>query len=288
MVLRLWKPLARLVSEAGEVHEFGGLAVGFFDPFDDFFGLRRVFELDGDDAIDGEFFDRVKVREKFDDATAGREVAVDLAVAIAEVNVDGFAFQFRQVGGAAVRKDEMADIDVGADARMIALVNEAGHGVDAVEEAEAKGLELEGDVDAPGVGVIANAAASLEAPLPLGGGRNDFALPDVFAEDEQDVFGAPRGGEVDELLAALDVEIADGLVEIDEAGGDDREGNDGQVEFLGGAFDERDFFGGNGHGFGENIDGVEADAGDVLKARGRVDTDLLKSAVDDAQFHGKS
>ena len=85
----------------------------------------------------------------------------------------------------------MADIDVCADARVRAFVNEANHGIDAVEQTEAERFKFEGDIDSYFVSVISEAAAGFEAPLPLRGGWNDFALPDVFAEDEEDVFRAP-------------------------------------------------------------------------------------------------
>ena len=45
-----------------------------------------------DDAVDVEFFDGLKVGREFYYSPARREVAVDFAVAIAEVDVNGFVF----------------------------------------------------------------------------------------------------------------------------------------------------------------------------------------------------
>jgi len=56
---------------------------------------------------------------------------------------------------------------------MIAFVHEADHSIHAVEQAQAERLEFEGDVYVLPVGVIAEAAAAFETPLPLGFGRND-------------------------------------------------------------------------------------------------------------------
>src|SRR6516165_4624766 len=41
----------------------------------------------------------------------------------------------------------------------------------------------------------------------------------------------------------------------------------------------------NGHGFGEDVHAIEADAGDVLEADCGVHTGLAERAVDDAKFH---
>ena len=95
----------------------------------------------------------------------------------------------------------MADVDVRAHARMAALVDEAHHRIDVVEQAEAERFQFQRDVDFLLCRVIAESSAGFEAPLPLGFGGNDFALPDVFPEHEQDIFRAPLGGEVDEFFA---------------------------------------------------------------------------------------
>lgn len=58
---------------------------------------------------------------------------MDLAVAIAEVHVNCFAFETFHVTWRGVRQDEVANINVSAHVRMSAFVNEANHGVDAIE-----------------------------------------------------------------------------------------------------------------------------------------------------------
>ena len=42
----------------------------------------------------------------------------------------------------------------------------------------------------------------------------------------------------------------------------------------------------NADRFGENIDAIEADPGDVFEAGGGIDAGLVEGAVDDAEFHG--
>ena len=89
------------------------------------------------------------------------------AVAVAEVHVDGFPFELFQVGGASVGKDHVADVNVGPHARIVAFVNETGHGANAIEQAEAEGFQFQSNVYVFPVGVIAEAAAAFKTPLPL-------------------------------------------------------------------------------------------------------------------------
>ena len=69
-------------------------------------------------------------------------------------------------------------------------------------------------IDATAIRVIAEPPAAFDGPLPLRGGRDDFALPEILAQHEQDVLRAPFAGEVDELPAALQVKLAHGRLKI--------------------------------------------------------------------------
>ena len=211
----------RSAAEAREVHQAGGLPVGFLNPFDDVRRVRRIFELDGDGAVDVQFLDRLEIRLEFDDAAARGQVAVDFAVAIADVDMDGFAFEFGQINRAGVGQHEVADVDIGAHARVVALVHETRHGGHTVEQAQPERLQLECDIDFLLVGVIAEDVTGLDSPAPLLGRRDDFPLPNVFAEHEENVFRTPLSSKVDEGFAALHVEGAYGFVEVDKAGRDD-------------------------------------------------------------------
>ncbi len=77
----------------------------------------------------------------------------------------------------------MADIDVGSHAGMGALVDEARHFADAVEQAHAEGLKFERNIQVFAVGVVAQLAAGLDRPPPLVRGRDHFALPQILAQD---------------------------------------------------------------------------------------------------------
>src|SRR5688572_20962409 len=68
-------------------HDLVGLLVGFGDPFDDAAGLRRVFQLDADGAVEPCVADGGEVALDRRHAAAGREVAVRLAVAVGQVHV---------------------------------------------------------------------------------------------------------------------------------------------------------------------------------------------------------
>ncbi len=272
-------------AEAREVHQASGLPVGFLNPFVDVRRVRRIFELDGDGALDVQFLDRLKIRLEFDDAAARGQVAVDFAVAIADVDMDGFAFELGQINRAGVGQHEVADVDIGVHARVGAFVHKTRHGGHTVEQAQSERLQLECDVDFLLVGVIAEDATGLDSPAPLLGRRDDFSLPNVFAEHEENVFRAPLSGKVNEGFAALHVEGAHGFVEVDKTGRDDGKRNDGQVVFPAGVQHQVFFLWGNRHGFREDVHAIEADAGDVLEAGCGVHAGLAERAVDDAKFH---
>src|ERR1700736_3791571 len=146
-------------------------------------------------------------------------------------------------------------------------------------------LRLERDVDFLFVGVVAEDATGLDSPAPLFGRRDDFSLPNVFAEHEENVFRTPLSSKVDEGFAALHVEGAYGFVEVDKAGRDDGKRNDGQVFFPARVQHQVFFLRGNGHGLREDVHAIEADAGDVLEADCGVHAGLAERAVDDAKFH---
>src|SRR5262249_56131507 len=118
-------------------------------------------------------------------------------------------------------QEEVGDVDIGAHGGVGALVHETCHGGHTVEQAQPERLQLECDVDFLLIGVIAEDATGLDSPAPLLGRRDDFSLPNVFAEHEENVFRAPLSGKVDEGFTALYVEGAHGFVEVDKAGRDD-------------------------------------------------------------------
>ena len=275
----------RSAAEAREVHQAGGLPVGFLNPFNDMRRVRRIFELDGDGAVDVQFLDRLEIRLEFDDAAARGQIAVDFAVAIADVDMDGFAFELGQINRAGVGQHEVADVDIGADARVGALFHETRHGGHTIEQAEPERLQFECDIDFLLVGVIAEDATGLNSPAPLLGRRNDFPLPNVFAEHEENVFRTPLSSKVNEGFAALHVEGAYGFVEVDKADRNDGKRNDGQVIFPAGVQHQVFFLRGNGHGLREDVHAIEADAGDVLEAHGGVHAGLAERAIDNAKFH---
>src|SRR2546426_889750 len=61
------------------------------------------------------------------------------AVAVAQMNMDGFALEFLNLVWADVGQNQVTDINVGPDARMVALINEMDHRIDAIEHADLYG-----------------------------------------------------------------------------------------------------------------------------------------------------
>ena len=83
-----------LTPQADLIHESGGLGVGFLDPLHDAGWVGGVFEFDGNGTIDIEFFDGLQIRSEFHDATSRWKIAMDHAIAITNVDVNGLAGQF--------------------------------------------------------------------------------------------------------------------------------------------------------------------------------------------------
>src|ERR1700746_1637290 len=97
----------------------------------------------------------------------------------------------------------MAYVNIRTHARVIALVHETRHGSDTVEQAQPERLQLECDVDFLLVGVVAEDTTGLNRPAPLFSWRDNFSLPNVFTEHEENVFCFPLGSQVGGSLVAL-------------------------------------------------------------------------------------
>jgi hypothetical protein len=121
------------------LHELIGLAIGFSDPLGDFAWLGRIFELDGEGAIDFEGFDLAEIGLEGDNAAARRQVAVLFTVTVADVDVDRFALQAAEFVGLNIREQQVRDVDVGPDRLVIAVVEKADHCLDGVDERRWKG-----------------------------------------------------------------------------------------------------------------------------------------------------
>ena len=111
----------------------------------------------------------------------------------------------------------MRDIEVGLHRRAIDVVQEPGHARDVVQERECERLELECDLQAELRGVFAQRPHVLDGGRPLLGGRDHFLLPDVLAQDQQDVLGLEQVGHVEIGPHAVEVEPLDAGVEVDQA-----------------------------------------------------------------------
>src|SRR5262245_44899499 len=124
----------RSAAQARRLHQPIGRGVGFAHPIDDLVGLGGVFQLDADGAVDAEVFDFAQVGGEVDDAAAGGQVAVDFAVAIRDVYVDGLALESAQLLRRGAAELQVRDVDVGTHGGMIHVVDEADHAVHVVEQ----------------------------------------------------------------------------------------------------------------------------------------------------------
>src|SRR3954453_17515710 len=143
---------------------------------------------------------------------------------------------------------------------MIAFIHKADHGIHIVKQTEAKRFELESDVHFLLFRIIPDAPAGLDAPLPLGCRRNDFALPHVLAKDEEHIFSVPGFRQIDELFCALDVELANGRAEINEAERANWKRDDWETQLVARLCDGLYLLGSNADRLGVDIDTVKTDA----------------------------
>ena len=119
-----------------------------------------------------------------------------------------------------VREVEVRDVGVRAHGRMVDLVDEAGELVDVLEQRLLERLELEHDLEALRLRVLAGLLNHLLGHVPDRVVREDLAVPVVLADDEQDVAGAEERALVDVRLDPVEREPAHRRVEVDDAESD--------------------------------------------------------------------
>ena len=86
-----------LVTKSGFLQKPIGRIVGLAHPVHNLVRPRRIFQLDADGALDPQLLDLPQIRGKLHDAATGRQIAVHLAVAVAQVDVNGFALEPAQL-----------------------------------------------------------------------------------------------------------------------------------------------------------------------------------------------
>ncbi len=80
---------------------------------------------------------------------------------------------------------QMRDVDIRLEGRVVCLVEEGTHAIDAIEQRQRKRFELERDRKPQRLRMVREPPTVVECRPPLFGGRNDFAVPDVLAQDKQ-------------------------------------------------------------------------------------------------------
>src|SRR5262249_28746224 len=111
----------------------------------------------------------------------------------------------------------MGDIDIGLHCRMIDLIQESHHILNVVQERKFEWLEFERDLSPELRCVLAQFTKVLHCRLPLLGGRDDFLLPNIFAQHKQDVLGIIFVCQVQIGPAALEMKTLHSRIEINEA-----------------------------------------------------------------------
>ena len=112
---------------------------------------------------------------------------------------------------------EVRDVGVRAHGRMVDLLDEADELMDVLEQRLVERLQLEHDLEALRVRVLAGLLAPASfAMSQIAGAREHLAVPVVLADHEQDVPRAEERALVDVRLDAVEREAAHRRVEVDD------------------------------------------------------------------------
>src|SRR5436190_17322909 len=87
------------IAQGDFLQQLVGCLVGFPDPVDDLVRLGRILQLDADSAVNAKSFNGLKIGKEIDDAPAWRQVAVNSAIAVANVNVNRLSSESGQLVG---------------------------------------------------------------------------------------------------------------------------------------------------------------------------------------------
>ena len=96
-----------------------------------------------------------KIRMEINDPATWRQIAVNLAVAIGDVDVGDPPSQLLDQAAGCLRQRQVRDIEVGLHRRVIDIVEKPGHARHVVQERQLKRLKLERDLEPQVVGVFA-------------------------------------------------------------------------------------------------------------------------------------
>ncbi len=99
---------------------------------------------------------------------------------------------------------------------MIRLVEESSHSLDAIEQRQGKGFELQRNLQPQRRGVVGQSAAILDARPPLLGGWYHLAVPDVLTEHEEQILRLEFVDQVEVGFRTLDVKPLHARIEIDQ------------------------------------------------------------------------
>ncbi len=99
----------------------------------------------------------------------------------------------------------------------------------------------------------------LDGGSPLLFGGDHFLLPDIFTQDEQDVFGLEEERHVEVGAHAIEVKSLDAGVEVDESDGDASDAHDRQAGFAALGHDQFFLVDVDIERVGEDVDRIEAD-----------------------------
>src|SRR5207244_11161416 len=76
------------IAQGDFLQQLVGRLVGFPDPVDNLVRFGRILQLDADSAVNAKSFNGLKIGKEIDDAPAWREVTVNPAIGLPDVDVN--------------------------------------------------------------------------------------------------------------------------------------------------------------------------------------------------------
>src|SRR4029078_11159756 len=181
---------------SGFVHQRERLAVTLFYPADDLLAGRCRAELESEGSVESRVDERGEVLAQWGAAAAGGQVFVLLAVTVGDVGVADSTGERCDLVGSDFHRPEMVEIQI----RLARLNGDFVHEVDQlwnrIEEGVVPMLHVQRELDTEALRVLGDLPDVLYRRSPLVGCRDDLVLPDVLADDEEQVPRSKHRGEI--------------------------------------------------------------------------------------------
>ena len=187
-----------------------------------------------------------------------------------------------------VGQRKVGNIQISAHSGVVNVIQKAHHLLQRIHDGKVERLKLDGDFDAQPPGVVAQLPHPFHGPLPLVAGGDDFLLPDVFSQHQQEIFGLKLIDKVQMFSGALNVEPAHGATKIRNPQGAAAHTDDGQAGLSAGILDQAPLFDVNLQGVSGNINRVKTDLFGFMNPCRGAHRGTQPGGINEPKFHACS